>query len=99
MKQEAQAQVAEGVDTIDIHVALASIDEQAGLAQAVEVVGATTGSPIRIDTACASAREAALRVCPGKSLANSVTGEDSSLRSVLPLVKRYGAAVIGLAMD
>jgi 5-methyltetrahydrofolate--homocysteine methyltransferase len=99
LEEEAQAQAREGADVIDVHVGGVGIDEKLILPRAVRLAAETTGLPISIDTADAEALELALRVCPGKPLVNSVSGEESSLQRVLPLVKGHGAAVIGLVMD
>lgn len=99
LEQEARSQASEGADVIDVNVGVTGLDEEAILPQAVRLAAQATGLPISVDTARVEALEAALKVCPGKPLVNSVSGEESSLQRVLPLVKEYGAAVIGLAMD
>jgi 5-methyltetrahydrofolate--homocysteine methyltransferase len=99
LEEEAQAQAREGADVIDIHVGGVGIDEVAILPLAVRLAAETTGLPISVDTANVEALAAALEVCPGKPLVNSVNGEESLLQGVLPLVKQHSAAVIGLVMD
>ena len=99
LEQEARSQASEGADVIDVNVGVTGLDEKAILPQAVRLAAQATGLPISVDTARVEALKAALKVCPGKPLVNSVSGEESSLQRVLPLVKEYGAAVIGLAMD
>ena len=99
IRQEALAQVAAGADIIDVNVAAAGVDEVSLLPQAIQVVMDTTDAPLCIDSPKPEALEAALKVYRGKPLINSVTGEEHSLKKVLPLVKEYGAAVIGLAQD
>ncbi len=99
LEQEARSQASEGADVIDVNVGVTGLDEEAILPQAVRLAAQATCLPISVDTARVEALEAALKVCPGKPLVNSVSGEESSLQRVLPLVKEYGAAVIGLAMD
>ena len=69
------------------------------LVDIMRVVGEVTDVPLCIDTANVKALEAALKIYKGKALVNSVNGEEEKLASVLPLIKEYGAAVIGLAMD
>lgn len=97
--QEAIAQTQAGADILDINVGTFGVDEVALLPQAVKVVMEAVEIPLCIDSAVPEAIEAALKVYKGKPLINSVTGEEHSLAKVLPLVKEYGAAVIGLVQD
>ena len=97
--QEAAAQVEAGADIIDINVGAFGVDEVSLLPQAVQAVAATVDVPVCLDSAKPDAIEAALKVCRGKPLINSVSGEEHSLSRVLPLVKQHGAAVIGLVQD
>ena len=99
VRQDALAQVQAGADMLDVNVGTAGVDEVALLPQAVEAVMDTVNVPLCLDSAKPEALEAALKVYKGKPLINSVTGEEISLASVLPLVKRFGAAVIGLVQD
>jgi 5-methyltetrahydrofolate--homocysteine methyltransferase len=99
IRQEALAQVAAGADIIDVNVAAAGVDEVSLLPQAIQAVMDTTNVPLCIDSPKPEALEAALKAYRGKPLVNSVTGEEHSLKKVLPLVKEYGAAVIGLVQD
>jgi len=99
VRQEALAQVEAGAQVIDVNVSAVDVDEEIILPQAVQTVAEGVDVPICIDTANHEALAAALTVCPGKALVNSVTGEEASLQAVLPLVKQYGCAVIGLCMD
>lgn len=99
VKREALSQVASGADVIDVNVGVASIDQEALLPTAVKMVQEVVGVPVSIDTSEPRALEAALKVCQGKALVNSVNGEEKNLSHVLPLVAEYGAAVIGLCMD
>lgn len=96
---EAQAQVEEGAVVIDVNVSALGVEEKATLPRAIEAVATTVDVPLCIDTADAEALAAALAVCPGRPLVNSVSGDERSLQAVLPLVQRHGAAVIGLTMD
>jgi 5-methyltetrahydrofolate--homocysteine methyltransferase len=98
-RQEALTQIAAGADIIDVNVAAAGVDEVSLLPQAIQAVMDTTNAPLCIDSPKPEALEAALKVYHGKALINSVTGEEHSLKKVLPLVKEYGAAVIGLVQD
>jgi 5-methyltetrahydrofolate--homocysteine methyltransferase len=74
-------------------------DEPAILAKAVQLVQSITDVPLSIDSSIVKALEAGLAVYKGKPLVNSVTGEDERLESVLPLVKKYGAAVVAISND
>ncbi len=99
VKREAQAQVEAGADVLDVNVGVAGLDEVKLLPQAVRMIVETVDVPLCLDSANPKALEAALKVCPGKALINSVTAEKHSLEAILPLVKEYQAAVIGLVMD
>ncbi len=99
VSKEALTQVEDGADIIDINVATADVDEVTLLPQAVKIVMDTVDVPLCLDNANPEALEAALKVYKGKPLINSVTGEEHSLEQVLPLVKEYGTAVIGLVQD
>jgi 5-methyltetrahydrofolate--homocysteine methyltransferase len=97
--QEALAQVQAKADILDVNVGAAGVDETVLLPQAIQAVMNTVDVPLCIDSSKPKALEAALKVYRGKPLINSVTGQESSLKEVLPLVKEYQAAVIGLTMD
>jgi 5-methyltetrahydrofolate--homocysteine methyltransferase len=97
--KEALAQAQAGADILDVNVGTFGVDEATLLPQAVQAVTKTVDIPLCLDSANPEALEAALKVYKGKPLINSVTGEERSLAKVLPLVKEYGAAVIGLVQD
>jgi 5-methyltetrahydrofolate--homocysteine methyltransferase len=99
IRAEAIAQAQAGADIIDVNVGTFGVDEVALLPEAVQAVMEAVDLPICIDSAKPEALDAALRVYRGKALVNSVTGEERSLQAVLPLVKQYGAAVVGLVQD
>lgn len=99
VRREAIAQVREGAHIIDVNVGAAGVDEVELLPKAVLAVAEVVDVPICIDSSSADAIEAALAVCPGRPLVNSVNGEEEKLERILPLVKKYDAAVIGLTMD
>jgi len=99
VRREAIQQVEDGADVIDINVGVAGGNEEKLLPMAVKVVTEAVGCPICIDSPHPKALPAALAICPGRPLINSVNGEEASLNRVLPLVKEFGAAVIGLTMD
>ena len=96
---DALAQVDAGAAMLDVNAGVPGADEPALLVQLVKMVQETSTVPISIDSSVVAALEAALPVCQGKPLVNSVTGEEERLESGLPLVARHGAAVIGLAHD
>jgi len=97
--QEALAQIQAGADILDVNVGLSGVDEVNLLPQTVRAVMDTVDVPLCIDSSNSQALEAALKVYQGKPLINSVSGQEGSLARVLPLVKEYRAAVIGLTMD
>jgi len=99
VRKEALAQTQAGADIIDVNVGVFGIDEAALLPKAVEAVMETVDTPLCLDSSNPDALEAALKVYKGKPLVNSVTGEEHSLKRVLPLIKKHGAAVIGLVQD
>ena len=88
-----------GAQILDVNVGFPGVDEVAMLPRAVEAIQAAVDVPLQLDSANPRALEAALRVYNGKPAVNSVSGEEKSLSQVLPLVKQYGAAVVGLTLD
>ncbi|MCE5257454.1 MAG: dihydropteroate synthase [Chloroflexi bacterium] len=99
VRKLAESQIADGAAMLDVNVGAAGVNEVEVLPMAVKAVMEVTDVPLCIDSANAQALRAALQVYPGKALINSVNGEEASLKRVLPLVKEFGAAVIGLTMD
>jgi 5-methyltetrahydrofolate--homocysteine methyltransferase len=99
VRQDAVAQVAAGAAVLDVNAGIPDGDEPVLLKEAVLTVMAVADVPLCIDTADPEALSAALSIYEGKALVNSVNGEERSLDEMLPLVKEYGAAVIGLCMD
>lgn len=99
IKELALSQVQAGADILDINVVTPGIDEISVLPQVVELVMNTVEVPLCIDINNPAALKQALEVYEGKALVNSVSMEESSFTEVLPLVKDYGAAVIGLTID
>jgi 5-methyltetrahydrofolate--homocysteine methyltransferase len=99
VRREAIAQVEAGADIIDINVNTPGVDDTVLLPKAVKVVMEAVDAPLCLDSPNTAAIAAALKVYKGKPLINSVSGEEHSLKRVLPLVKEYGAAVIGLVQD
>ena len=88
-----------GAEILDVNVGYPGVDEAVMLPKAVKAIQAAVDLPLQLDSANPEAIEAALRVYSGKAAVNSVNGKEESLRSVLPLVKKYGAAVVGLTLD
>jgi len=97
--QQALAQVEAGADILDINVGSSEVDEVTLLPLAVQAVMDTVDVPLCLDSTNPKALEAALKTYRGKPIVNSVSGTEHSLEEVLPLVKEYGTAVIGLTMD
>ena len=96
---EGVAQQEKGVDILDVNVGLPEIDEPAVLKNTVEALQAVVDLPLQIDTSDPAAMEAALRRYNGKAMINSVNGKEESMRSVFPLVKKYGGVVVALTLD
>ena len=99
VRSDALAQVEAGAAILDVNAGVPGADEPELLTQIMREVMAVTDVPLCIDTADPEALAAALKYYEGKALVNSVNGEERSLSAVLPIVKEYGAAVIGLCMD
>lgn len=99
IRREAVDQVAAGATLLDVNVGTPGIDEPAAMERAVFTVTAAVQVPLVIDSSSPEALERGLKAADGKVLVNSVSGEKKSLERILPLVKKYGAAVIGLALD
>ncbi len=99
VKQDALAQVAAGAHMLDVNAGIPLADEPAILAEAIRIVQDLTDVPISIDSSIVAALESGLEAYEGKALVNSVTGEDERLEAVLPLVKKYNAAVIAISND
>jgi 5-methyltetrahydrofolate--homocysteine methyltransferase len=98
-RTDALSQVAAGADMLDVNAGVPGADEPTLLTEVLKTVMAATDVPLCIDTADPQALAAALALYKGKALVNSCNGEERSLKAVLPIVKEYGAAVIGLCMD
>ncbi|MBO4653616.1 MAG: homocysteine S-methyltransferase family protein [Lachnospiraceae bacterium] len=96
---QAISQVEAGAEILDVNVGLPGIDETAMMVRVIRELQAVVDVPLQIDSNKPEVLEAALRIYCGKPLVNSVNGEEKSLTSILPLVKKYGAAVVGLTLD
>lgn len=99
VEADALAQVAAGAHVLDVNAGVPMADEPALMAQAVRLVQSLTDVPLSIDSSVVAALEAGLKAYHGKALLNSVTGEEDRLESVLPLVKKHGAAVVAICND
>ena len=99
VKADAIAQVEAGAQMLDVNAGVPGIDEPALLVAAIRAVSQVTDVPLCIDSSVIEALEAALAVYEGKALVNSVTAEEERMDRILPLVKKYGAAVIGMSND
>ena len=92
-------QVAGGCDMLDVNMGVPLTDEPALLARAIKLVQSLTDLPICIDSSVIEALDAGLAVYEGKALVNSMTGEDERMDIILPLVKKYDAAILALPND
>ena len=99
VRADAIAQVAAGAHMLDINAGIPALDEAALLVAAIKAVVEVTDVPICIDSSIIEALEAGLSAYEGKALVNSVTAEEERMERILPLVKKHGAAVIGMAND
>jgi 5-methyltetrahydrofolate--homocysteine methyltransferase len=99
IERDVRAQVEGGADVLDVNMGVPLTDEPALLAKAVIMVQELTDRPVCIDSSVVEALEAGLSVYQGRALVNSVTAEDDRMAEILPLVKRYDAAVIALPND
>lgn len=88
-----------GADILDVNVGLPGIDEPAMMVRVIRALQAVVDLPLQIDSSDPAAIEAGLRAVNGKAIVNSVNGNDESLDAILPLCRKYGAAVVGLCMD
>ena len=96
---QAIEQINAGADILDVNVGLPDIDEKEMMVKVVKALQSVTDLPLQLDSTRPDVLEAALRVYNGKPIVNSVNGEKASMETILPLVKKYGAAVVGLALD
>ena len=88
-----------GADVLDVNVGLPGVDERTMLPRVVSELQSVLDLPLQLDTSAPAALEAALRVCNGKPLVNSVNGKAESMEAVLPLVAKYGGVVVCLCLD
>lgn len=96
---QAVEQIHAGAEILDVNVGLPGIDEKEMMVTAVKAIQGICDTPLQLDSTIPEVLEAGLRVYNGKPIVNSVNGEDESLDMILPLVKKYGASVVGLTLD
>ncbi len=96
---EGLSQVEAGADILDVNVGHSEIDEEEMMQKVVISLQGSIGLPLQLDSTSPKVLEKALRIYTGKAIINSVNGEEKSLSSVLPLAKKYGAAIVGLTLD
>ena len=97
--EQAVSQVEAGAQVLDVNVGAPGVDEPALMEQVVKALQSVVSLPLQLDSSHAEALERGLRVYNGKPIVNSVNGEPEVLEKILPLCKKYGAAVVGLAID
>ncbi len=96
---EGLSQVEAGADILDVNVGHSEIDEKEMMQKVVTSLQGSIGLPLQLDSTSPEVLEKALKIYTGKAIINSVNGEEKSLSSVLPLAKKYGAAIVGLTLD
>ena len=96
---QAVEQIHAGAEILDVNVGLPGIDEKEMMVTAVKAIQSVCDTPLQLDSTIPGVLEAGLRVYNGKPIVNSVNGEDDSLDTILPIVKKYGASVVGLTLD
>lgn len=97
--KEAISQVDAGAEILDVNVGLPEIDESKMIVRVIKEIQSILDTPLQIDSTDPKVIESGLRVINGKAIVNSVNGEDKTLENILPIVKKYGASVVGLTLD
>lgn len=97
--QQGVSQVEAGAEILDVNVGLREINQQEMMPKVIKALQKVTNVPVQIDSADVEVIEQGLRYVNGKAIVNSVNGEDEVLNNILPVVKKYGAAVVGLTLD
>lgn len=98
-RRDALAQVEAGAEILDVNVGVAGVDQVAAMERAINALQVLVDAPLCIDSTDPEVIEQALKLYHGKAIINSVNGEEKSLKTILPLAKRYGAALIALTLD
>lgn len=96
---QAADQIRDGAEILDVNAGTPGVDEKSVIVNIIKALQGMTDAPLQIDSGDPEVIEAALRIYSGKAIVNSVSGEEKSLSAILPLVKKYGAAVVGLTLD
>ena len=96
---QAADQIRDGAELLDVNTGVPGLDEKKVIVNVIKALQEITNAPLVIDSNDPEVIEAALRIYNGKAIVNSVNGEETSLNTILPIVKKYGAAVIGLTLD
>lgn len=99
MLGQALEQTQAGADILDVNVGLPEIDEAGMMVKVIKALQGVTDAPLQLDSTRPEVLKKALRVYCGKAIVNSVNGDEETLDAILPLVKKYGAAVVGLTLD
>ena len=97
--EQAVSQVEAGAQVLDVNVGAPGVDEPAMMPKVVKALQSVTSLPLQLDSSNVQALENGLRVYNGKPIVNSTNGEQEKLDAILPLCKKYGAAIVGLAID
>ncbi len=96
---QAKTQINAGAEILDVNVGMPGIDEQQTMVQVITAIQEVSDTPLQLDSSSEEVLAAALRLYNGKAIINSVNGKEESLQRILPLVKKYGAAVVGLTLN
>ncbi|HHT48682.1 MAG TPA: dihydropteroate synthase [Firmicutes bacterium] len=97
--REAVSQKEHGADILDVNVGLPEIDETSVMIQAVKEIQGIVNLPLQIDSVHPEVIEAAVRICNGRPIINSVNGEEKTMAAILPIAKKYGCLVVALTLD
>lgn len=96
---EGLSQIDAGAEILDVNVGHSEIDEEEMMVKVINSLQGTIGAPLQLDSTSAAVLEKGLRTYTGKAIINSVNAEENSLNTILPLAKKYGAAIVGLTLD
>lgn len=96
---QAADQIRDGAEILDVNAGVPGIDEKKVIVNIVKALQGITNAPLQIDSNDPEVIEAALRIYSGKAIVNSVNGEEKSMAEILPIARKYGAAVVGLTLD
>ena len=96
---EGLSQIQAGAEILDVNVGHSEIDEEEMMVKVISSLQGSIGAPLQLDSTSASVLEKGLRAYTGKAIINSVNAEEKSLNTILPLAKKYGAAIVGLTLS